>query len=267
MKKIIIILYTTLFIFLLSHQTNGHSIHLANRLDQYDYISVENNASVTSPFDSYVDFFNHLSNHVLKSAVMVFSIGNQPSRGSGVVFLEDDTHYYALTNHHVIYKAPNETKYYRVQDYLGNIYDAEVIHLSPSYDLAVVKFLKTTMVFELIPFAKNNANVSEYVSIIGFPNTQVNAITMGEVTNYRVVEISNTPSEIIDITFSVMEMNAPVKGGSSGSLVVNQSYELIGILYAATLVGSQTFFSFAIPIEKVIEFLELGSFEVGGEKA
>jgi serine protease Do len=226
---------------------------------------------VSDGYQSYLEdaaYINTLSGDILHSAVLVFNYvgaSQDSSTGSGVVFMEDETYYYALTNNHVIYVEEGTSHFIRVHDYQGNVYSATVVASDRLYDLAVIRFQKTEITLRLITFAIENAMIGDQIAIIGYPARQINAITLGDVVDYVPIELSQSNTDIVDILFDVVTMDAPVKGGSSGSLVVNRAFELIGVLFAGTREGSDFTRSYAVPIEKVIEFLTLHEILGGGE--
>ncbi|TVP85361.1 MAG: serine protease [Acholeplasmataceae bacterium] len=218
-------------------------------------------------YQEQVDFFNNLAIDIIQSAVAVYRHASTGlATGSGVIFAVDETHYYALTNNHVVYVEEGVSHYFRVHDYLGNIYSGELVAQDHLYDLAVVRFQKdeSRPALRLISMTTDNAVLDERIAIIGYPASQINAITMGKVKGYQRITLSDTPPEVVDITFDVMAMDAPVKGGSSGSLVVNEAFELTGILYAGSRTSrvGNVMTSYAVPIEKVLEFLAKHGFEV-----
>jgi serine protease Do len=237
---------------------------------RYDRLLEDYNEHLENERDNYqaqIDYFNALSSEVIESAVSVYNTvsgRSGASTGSGVIFLEDETHYFALTNNHVIYVEPERSNFYRVNDYLGNEYSATLVVQDASYDLAVVKFLKDKDVpLRLIEFGEDNPSVNENIALIGYPARQINAITLGKVTGYQRISLSDSNTDIVDIQFDVISMDAPVKGGSSGSLVVNENFKLVGILFAGTRTGANFTQSYAVPLLSVFEFL--AKHEIGGE--
>lgn len=236
-----------------------------------EHLAATHQDVVTNGYETYLDYktyFNVLSGVVLKSSVLIMNyVGHSQeiSTGSGVVFMEDAFYYYALTNNHVIYVREGTTNFIRVHDYQGNIHAATVIASDKSYDLAVIRFPKTTTTLQLIVFAGENATVADHIAIIGYPARQINAITLGVVFEYAPIELSQSDTDIVDIQFDVVTMDAPVKGGSSGSLVVNLDFELIGILFAGTREGAEFTKSYAVPIEQVIVFLTIHGLITDGE--
>ena len=72
------------------------------------------------------------------------------------------------------------------------------------------------------------------------------------------INISNEADEI-GVDFDVLIMDIPVETGSSGSVVINDDYEVVGIIYAGNFLNNQetSEFSFAIPTAKIYEFFDL----------
>ena len=118
-------------------------------------------------------------------------------------------------------------------------------------------------------FSPENPKIGDRTAILGYPVEQANAITLGNVLSYQNVNINDPISELIHVDFEVIVSNTPVKPGSSGSVVVNEEFQLIGILYAGNFSESQEFstFSFSIPVESVIEFLIENDFSYEGESS
>lgn len=247
MKRALLLLFVFLFALtacsneeLYEELLGDYQAHLEEQQDTYREIN---------------EYLNALSSDVVRSAVAIYNLGETTQSGSGVIFDEDRLYYYALTNNHVAYQKPSKSPAYRIHDYLGNSYDASLVYSDSDYDLAVLKFRKSDSDLRLIDFSDRNLEVGEHVAIIGFPARQINAITMGTVNGYERIEISDVDPDIVSIDFDVMSMDAPVKGGSSGSLVVNERYELSGILFAGTITGSNFTVSYALPLNEVMSFI------------
>ncbi len=235
-----------------------------------DYqIHLEDNKEV---YQSYIDYFNYISTETIQSVVLVKKTvtgSTGSTTGSGVIFMEDDLYYYVLTNNHVVYFGGSSSVIYTVSDYYGNDYSATKVVSSSDYDLAVVRFRKTPVILEVIEFATENAPLDSKIAILGYPSFQINAITLGVIKDYAAIFIESSDSNVINVNFNVLVSDAPVKSGSSGSLVINDSYQLAGIVYAGNFTNSSdtSQFSFAIPLEKVLEFLEAVGFSMGGDEA
>jgi len=211
-------------------------------------------------YQSKIDYYNTLSTRTILSVVKIETIRYMPlssSSGSGVIFTQDEQHYFILTNNHVIYTENEDRTVFSVFDYQGNKYTASLVASDTSYDLAILRITKGNLVIENLKFASKNPQIGERTAILGYPHEQANAITLGKVLSYQNVNISDPISDVIHVDFDVIVSDTPVKQGSSGSVVVNNQYQLIGILFAGNFSESEDFstFSFSIPVEKVIEFL------------
>ncbi len=237
----------------------------------YDDLLLEYQNHILSQEDIYqsrIDYFNYLSTESVKSVVSVkkTSTFSGTTTGSGVIYKEDAFYYYALTNNHVVYTSSGTRATYTVSDYLGNEYNATFIAADGAYDLAVVRFRKT-VTLTVIEFAEVNAIKDEQIAVIGYPSFQINAITLGSVIDYAKIDIESSTNSVIDVNFNVLVSDAPVKSGSSGSVVLNHDFKLVGIIYAGNFSNdsSTSSYAFAIPLERVIEFLTSIGESLGGE--
>ncbi|MBU1094603.1 MAG: serine protease [Firmicutes bacterium] len=216
---------------------------------------------------STIDFFNHVSSEIIKSVVHVekeiYGVGS--STGSGVIIKLEGNDYYILTNNHVIYNASTTVNAtYTVTDYLGNEYSAYLIDHSEDYDLAILRFTKRTFVLPVIDFADYNPRLGINLSILGYPSYQLNAITMGNVIDYAPIDVASSSYDVINVLFDVLISDAPVKSGSSGSVVINEQFQLVGLVYAGNFLDSSetSEYTFCIPVEKIYEFFQLKQFSL-----
>ncbi len=213
-------------------------------------------------YQEQFDFFNTASTQTVKTLVMVnvsITPTNQSKRGSGVIFQESATHYFVLTNHHVVHTEPYESATLRVQDYQGNLYNASLIISDPAYDLAIISFPKSFIPLDMIPLSVLDPEKDESMIIMGYPNMRMVSITMGNLVNYSLVNVPNVNETVINIQFEVIMTFAPVYFGSSGSLVINQNFELIGIVFSAFIPSHSNVseVTLIIPVSKVTEFINL----------
>jgi S1-C subfamily serine protease len=236
----------------------------------YDDLMLEYQNHILSQeaiYQAQIDYFNYLSTESVKSVVSVkkTSTFSGTTTGSGVIYKEDAFYYYALTNNHVVYTSTGTRATYTVSDYLGNEYNASFIASNGSYDLAVVRFRKT-VTLRVIEFADENPDNDEKIAVIGYPSFQINAITLGIVIDYAKIEIESSSNSVIDVNFDVLVSDAPVKSGSSGSVVLDEAFKLVGIIYAGNFSNDSdtSTFAFAIPLVRVIEFLNSIGENIGG---
>ena len=177
------------------------------------------------------------------------------SAGSGVVFHSkpflDGFNYYILTNSHVI---DGHTTFF-VKDSYGESFPATLTCYDPNYDLAVLNFYSNKEYY--CPTINPNDPIEGATVIaMGEPLGLLNSVTLGKVTKYAKVEITGETNNS-NVTFDVLEHNAPINTGSSGGAILNSSYEICGINYAATRSSDGEFIAgYAIQPTKIIEFLK-----------
>lgn len=233
----------------------------------------------------YTTLINTISSETMKSVITVYTevttlTGTTKYLGSGVIVkIEENTFNgntgvydcYALTNNHVVYTGNSilTTVNYYVTDYQGNRYDlvykknnpGDIIKTSADDDLALIHFTASKLEnneLKALPLAEKNGNIGSKVIAIGNPHGQKNTITLGAITQYQTVMMAEeNDKNSSNVTYEVIHHTCPIDSGSSGGVLINYDYEIVGINFAAGL-GENTgeFISaYAIPIEKVISFL------------
>ncbi|PKK96177.1 MAG: hypothetical protein CVV58_07725, partial [Tenericutes bacterium HGW-Tenericutes-3] len=135
------------------------------------------------------------------------------------------------------------------------------------YDLALLRFEKKSTVLPVIEFAEANPLRNEKMAVLGYPGYQINAISLGNVIDYAPIDVESSSYDVINVLFDVLISDVPVKSGSSGSVSLNDEFQLVGIVYAGNFDDtSQTSeFTFSIPVEKVLEFFQLKQFSLEDE--
>ncbi len=182
---------------------------------------------------------------------------NQPvvATGSGVIITQDG---YIVTNNHVVQNAD------RLEVTLNDkrSYEAEIIGLDPSTDLALIKINDTGLPF-LNYGDSDKVRVGEWVLAVGNPFNLTSTVTAGIVSaKARNINILGTSSAIE----SFIQTDAPINPGNSGGALVNTKGELIGVNAAiASNTGSFSGYSFAIPVniaKKVVsDFIAYGEIQ------
>lgn len=159
--------------------------------------------------------------------------------GSGVVISTDG---YILTNHHVIRDALRDGISVTLDD--KRSYDARVVGVDPSTDLAVLKIDANNLPSAIIGDS-DLLQVGEWVLAIGNPFRLRSTVTAGIVGALsRDVQIINDEYRIE----SFIQTDAAINRGNSGGALVNTSGELIGINTAiATQSGTYQGYGFAVP--------------------
>lgn len=215
------------------------------------------------------DITNKISQDTMKSLVKVYNenynmmiFGSEKFQGSGFCFYVQNGYYFVITNCHVV---ADDTAYmnqsFTIEDYQGNVYTAHLYEnpnkagsaISPEYDLACLYFKpsSTTNVKE-ISIVSENPEVGEDVISLGAPKDQSNSITYGQISEYRKITLDDTSEDLSNVTFEVIHHNALINNGSSGGPLLNADLNVVGVNYAG---ASQTGEGYAIPAEKLIEFL------------
>ncbi len=185
------------------------------------------------------------------------------SSGSGVIFTNDG---YIVTNNHVVNQADKLEVVYNKQSY-----DASLIGVDPSTDLAVLKIEDDDLPAIRLGSSKS-LQVGEWVIAVGNPFNLTSTVTAGIVSaKGREINIlqSNFPIE------SFIQTDAAINPGNSGGALVNKDGQLVGINTAIlSQTGSYAGYGFAVPIdivkkvvEDIIEYGEVQKAFFGGEVA
>lgn len=256
MKKLLVVVLLILISFGLSSCVRQMS---------YDDLLLQYQQDVNARNDiyqNYIDLYNDLSFEVADSIVKVTKsvlVNQSSSIGSGFIFYEDETKYYVLTNYHVI-NSNDFQVVLTITDNFGRNHSAQLIASDPNYDLALLSFFKQDDKLDVLYFDDDSLNFRDPVFVVGYPNGQINGITMGELIDVDQIDVDSDGTSTID--FEVLIVDAPVKTGSSGSAVINDAYEVVGIIFAGNFLGSNdtSTFAFAVPTEKIFEFFELYEF-------
>lgn len=217
--------------------------------------------------DNIYDLFTDISLNIVQANVMIHTYASKTyfgvigpvlgSQGSGVIFMEDNTYYYILTNNHVIYVPSGYQRIeYKIFDYKMNEYSGELLFNSPDYDLAVMRFKKTVNL-KVLNFSMDNPEINDMIIAIGQPEGQVNAITFGKVLGYAIPNCDSCEVERSNVIFDCIFHDANINHGNSGGMLINSNKEIVGI---NTFGSSDGQMALAVPISKVKEFLELNNF-------
>ncbi len=166
--------------------------------------------------------------------------------GSGVIIAGDG---YIVTNNHVVEGAS------KIEVTLNDkrLYEAELIGVDPSTDLALIKITENKLPY-LIYGNSDELQIGEWVLAIGNPFNLTSTVTAGIVSaKARNINIlgSNTAIE------SFIQTDAAVNRGNSGGALVNNSGYLVGINAAiASETGAYEGYSFAIPVNIVKKVMD-----------
>ncbi len=159
------------------------------------------------------------------------------SSGSGVIISADG---YIVTNNHVI----EDGGVIEVTLNDKRQYEAELIGVDPSTDLALVKIKAKSLPY-LTMGNSDSIRVGEWVLAVGNPFNLESTVTAG------IVSAKGRSIDILDDDYRVesfIQTDAAVNPGNSGGALVNTNGELVGINTAIiTRSGRYEGYSFAIP--------------------
>lgn len=166
----------------------------------------------------------------LKDAVV--TIQGQGGRGTGFAVHPDG---YILTNHHVIHQRdpiavafPN-----------GELFHANVIESNEELDIAFLKVEGEDLPF--LPIRTTSALKREPIYVIGNPLAQTQIVNNGEILND-------------DPPFQTLKISASIFPGHSGSPVLSEDGEVVGVVYARSLSSSEKEgHGLAVPVERILE--------------
>ncbi|WP_274309765.1 S1C family serine protease [Solibacillus daqui] len=164
----------------------------------------------------------------------VVTINTDSGKGTGFAVSEDG---YIITNEHVINNALTITVVFPDD----TLYKAQIIESYEDYDLALLKIEATD-----IPYLKladsSSFKQNEHVYFIGNPLAFSGIANEGEILGY---------TNAIGVTPDIIMMNAPVYRGNSGSPVINEAGEVIGVVFATGSRDNYGKVGLFIPIENV----------------
>jgi serine protease Do len=180
------------------------------------------------------------------------------SAGSGVIISAEG---YIVTNAHVISSAN------RISVLLNDKreFDADVIGVDPTTDLAVIRLLDA----DNLPVAtigdSDRLEVGEWVLAVGNPFRLTSTVTAG------IVSALGRQVDIIDDSYRIedfIQTDAAINPGNSGGALVNLQGEVVGIATAiATESGSYEGYGFAVPSKLVVrvatDLIEFGDVRRG----
>lgn len=165
---------------------------------------------------------------------------NSTSFGSAVVYGEDDTYYYALTNAHVI---ENAVKVESI-DFEKNVYDTLILKEDSTVDLAIIQIEKN-IELDLVSFAEVY-DIDDSIISVGFPNS-IYKVSKGEILDIGFIDY--------DIKTKVITHSSFIDSGSSGGVLLDEELKLIGLNFAVKNESSQFIESYAIPLETIKQFI------------
>ncbi|MGP4076522.1 S1C family serine protease [Halobacillus sp. K22] len=169
-----------------------------------------------------------------KQSVVVVEAGQ--SQGTGFAINADGT---ILTNHHVI----EDEKRISVAFPDKGLFQAEVVEQYPEVDLAVLKADGEDFP-HLELAAQTTFEENDHVYFIGNPLRFTGIANQGTVLGYKNLSDWNDP---------VLMLDAPIYKGNSGSPVINESGEVIAVVFATLHDDIEGRVGLAVPIDYYYE--------------
>lgn len=186
--------------------------------------------------------------------------------GSGAIIAKDnDDYYYFLTNYHVVDIGEYSRQTLKITDYKGNTYQVEssgILLRDIDKDLALVKFY-SSINLTLLKIEDDDLSVGDAVFSVGSPSGQINAVTVGGLLGKPEAPVVDGQSRLKDKDGNVLSVychDAPIIGGSSGGMLLDENLNLVGINYAGAIGNDDEFvFGYSVPSKIVLEFLSKSS--------
>lgn len=163
--------------------------------------------------------------------------------GSGVIYTNSG---YIVTNNHVIENSDRIEVIYNKKSY-----EAKIVGIDPSTDLAVLK-IDGEEDFPKVAIGSSRAlNVGEWVLAVGNPFNLTSTVTAG------IVSAKGRDIGIVNEQFpleSFIQTDAAINPGNSGGALINLHGQLVGINTAIiSKTGYYTGYGFAVPVDIVVK--------------
>lgn len=174
-----------------------------------------------------------------KESVVVVRTEN--SKGTGFYFSDEG---FVMTNYHVIDDGLQITVTFKE----GDTYRGEVVVTDEDIDIAIIQ-IDTEKQYPTLSFT-NNWEEGMSVYVIGNPLFFNHIANKGNITGEITVKNKEKPMLILD---------APIYRGNSGSPIINEAGQVIGVVYATTKIddnGNSKNVGLVIPVPYFERYLE-----------
>lgn len=227
----------------------------------------------------YTEISERISDEILSANIEIInktSEGNHTSYSvgfSGVIFKRVGNKYYALTAYHAIdslkntklitlaYNEPTFNKYIStggkytgLTEYYNQFPIASVEYYDEKYDLAVLSF-ESDANLKVLDISDVTAKYGDKVVAIGNPyNEERNIITYGKITSKKLIGFNDETGKT---QYKNLKHSAYIDKGSSGSVLMNKDFEIVGInLGGGRNVFGNFGYGMAMPSDKINDFLD-----------
>lgn len=200
---------------------------------------------------------------------------------SGVVIGSEGDTYYALTARHALLEEDNSEniefvvlgydeqninefvksggKFLGVVEYYELFPRAEIVYSSEQYDLALIRFT-TDKKYLVLPIASESPKGGETIVSMSNVHEERNVITIGKIKRGERVKFGD---DLANNEYPMVLHTASCSMGSSGSALLNQNLEIVGI----ELGGNENIFrrfisGMMMPSDRILEFLGESGYEI-----
>lgn len=194
---------------------------------------------------------------------------------SGVIIRKEGNKYYALTARHVIEEFDNIDKtqiivmgyddldfadslrkggkFQGVANYYQQFPEAAVEYSNDRYDLAIISFT-TDKAYTVLPVADEIPKYGDIVASMSNPYGKRNIVTAGKISSKKPIPFGDGAGKM---QYPIMKHTSVIFEGSSGSALLNENLEIVGI----NLGGSENIFrqyisGMAMPSNLILDFLK-----------
>lgn len=219
------------------------------------------------------EILNANINIVTKSAIKSENVEQYTYNlgASGVIIDKRDNVYYALTAYHIVknsedcdyyiisYSSPRYDEYSKqfdnycpLSEYYEQFPVADIVYCDEKYDLAIISF-ESKDILNLLSVAQKAPGYKEPIATIGNPEGEKFIQTYGNITSEKTVRFDTNDGAEANM---VLRHNAYEAPGSSGSVVLNDKMEVIGInIGGATDFLGRFRYGVMIPSDMIQEFI------------
>lgn len=205
----------------------------------------------------------------LNSSSIAVSVG-----ASGVIIRKEGNRYFVLTANHVIteldyadknqivvmgyddldynFSLHNGGEYVGIENYYLQFPEITVEHIDENSDLALISFTSDKD-YTVLSVSEDDAKYGDKVASMSNPSDKRNIVTAGKIGSKG---FWNYKDEAGKFKYSIIKYSAVTSAGSSGSALLNEELEIVGI----TLGGNENIFrqfisGMAIPNDQIRDFL------------
>lgn len=182
--------------------------------------------------------------------IETYKNNNKSSEGTGFIYKIDNKYAYILTNEHVIKGENIKVKNNKVEK------EATLLGKDEYLDIAVLRIDKRKIKNKL-ELKNVETNIGEKVYVIGNPlgEDYFGTITTGILSGKERL-VKTEIDEKTPVIMGVMQTDAAINHGSSGSPLLNEKQEVIGMITLKLVDEEIEGMGFAIPVKQIIKYVD-----------